>query len=676
FAIYSGPPGGGKGAVWEKFVAKYGDLITKFILFHTRPIRPGETQNKNYYFRTPEHLEKLKAEGKIITTLVNNQPQGLALTTFEDTYIDPVTGEEQTATVKGLDRVFAGDKVVILEGGLGWFEELRAQYGEDLTSLFISPFSNEEMAEKAKNKNFYVAAYEKAVAIHASEAEAKRIMDHKQFVRETEQAGREAQEAAEADAEFYIAAYETAKRIHKRESELNQITQHKNFIERAKEAAIQVKRRNEYGKVLVNTFQETPEAFEAMMESLGDEFAKTVFERLVKDISSSPVSLEIVTINTKKQPIGDFVVINPTLPEITDKAQEINRIELVHYEATNGLIRWLSGLWNAVARWMAKRGTVVAEMPEVTVVQGDAETTTNINAPSSTSSPVGSVFVASSSPVQDPTDPVWAAYLAKKAKENGGQETVKAVKDVPEMTASNNAAVVILSPKAEESENGRSSSPVKETQEWKRLVLFFSNDAERLQKQLMIWQEEYKEKLEKDIEISALVKEEYFELLDKDGNKTGEIKPRALVHYDGDWHRDVRILAVNRKGEVLIQKRGLKKDIEPGVFAESVGGHLQLGETYGEAARRETAEEIGIGAIDAKRLRELGVFEDEVFGAKHAINRSYYSAFVYFVTDEESDKIVANKADGIASVNFKALPAVRQDAIEHPEAFTQSLGFA
>jgi len=41
-AIYSGPPGGGKGSVWEGFIQRYGDLVERFVLFHTRPMRSGE----------------------------------------------------------------------------------------------------------------------------------------------------------------------------------------------------------------------------------------------------------------------------------------------------------------------------------------------------------------------------------------------------------------------------------------------------------------------------------------------------------------------------------------------------------------------------------------------------------------------------------------------------------
>jgi len=42
-----------------------------------------------------------------------------------------------------MDEVFKGDRIVILECGLAWFESLRTQYADEIMSLFISPFSEE-----------------------------------------------------------------------------------------------------------------------------------------------------------------------------------------------------------------------------------------------------------------------------------------------------------------------------------------------------------------------------------------------------------------------------------------------------------------------------------------------------------------------------------------------------
>ena len=53
-------------------------------------------------------------------------------------------------------------------------------------------------------------------------------------------------------------------------------------------------------------------------------------------------------------------------------------------------------------------------------------------------------------------------------------------------------------------------------------------------------------------------------------------------------------MVINGKGEILLQKRSLSKDVQPGKWDTSVGGHVNMGETYLEAAIRETGEELGI----------------------------------------------------------------------------------
>ncbi|HOU35887.1 MAG TPA: glycogen/starch synthase, partial [Candidatus Omnitrophota bacterium] len=152
FVVYSGPPGGGKGAVWEAFERKYSDLIEKFVLIHTRNIRKGEQMGVNYHYRNPDHWFFVEEEwqGHVITALINNQLQGMAVKDIVDefVYIDPVTKEEHKDTVyiEGLDTKLAqGSKLIILECGLAWFEALREKYGDDLMSIFISPFDEETL---------------------------------------------------------------------------------------------------------------------------------------------------------------------------------------------------------------------------------------------------------------------------------------------------------------------------------------------------------------------------------------------------------------------------------------------------------------------------------------------------------------------------------------------------
>jgi isopentenyldiphosphate isomerase len=71
--------------------------------------------------------------------------------------------------------------------------------------------------------------------------------------------------------------------------------------------------------------------------------------------------------------------------------------------------------------------------------------------------------------------------------------------------------------------------------------------------------------------------------------------PRSRVHGDPSLiHRSVHVLVVNRAGRLLLQKRSLRKDTQPGKWDTSVGGHVGFGQSYEEAARREAEEELGL----------------------------------------------------------------------------------
>jgi isopentenyldiphosphate isomerase len=86
---------------------------------------------------------------------------------------------------------------------------------------------------------------------------------------------------------------------------------------------------------------------------------------------------------------------------------------------------------------------------------------------------------------------------------------------------------------------------------------------------------------------------ELLDVLDETGQPTGEVKPRADVHRDGDWHRAFHLWVMHPDGYVLLQRRSTAKDLAGGRVDVSVAGHLSAGETLLDVVR-ESDEEIGL----------------------------------------------------------------------------------
>lgn len=87
---------------------------------------------------------------------------------------------------------------------------------------------------------------------------------------------------------------------------------------------------------------------------------------------------------------------------------------------------------------------------------------------------------------------------------------------------------------------------------------------------------------------------ELFEIVDGNGNVIGTA-PRNKCHGEPSLvHRAAHVLVFNTDGRLLLQLRSKDKDIQPGKWDTSVGGHLGVGETYEVAAAREMEEELGI----------------------------------------------------------------------------------
>jgi isopentenyldiphosphate isomerase len=89
--------------------------------------------------------------------------------------------------------------------------------------------------------------------------------------------------------------------------------------------------------------------------------------------------------------------------------------------------------------------------------------------------------------------------------------------------------------------------------------------------------------------------EEWFDLVNPEGEVVGRAK-RSECHGNPDLlHQAVHVFVVHPEtGDLFLQQRSTKKDVQPGKWDTSVGGHVDAGEPAETAVLRELREELGI----------------------------------------------------------------------------------
>ena len=102
--------------------------------------------------------------------------------------------------------------------------------------------------------------------------------------------------------------------------------------------------------------------------------------------------------------------------------------------------------------------------------------------------------------------------------------------------------------------------------------------------------------------------EERFPVVDETGDVIGSATRGECHNGSKLLHPVVHLHVFNSKGEVYLQKRPEWKDIQPGKWDTSVGGHLDYGETPEQALIREVREELGITDFRPER-KGMYVFE-------------------------------------------------------------------
>lgn len=152
---------------------------------------------------------------------------------------------------------------------------------------------------------------------------------------------------------------------------------------------------------------------------------------------------------------------------------------------------------------------------------------------------------------------------------------------------------------------------------------------------------------------------EYFEVVDENDQVIG-MALRSECHGNPRLiHRVAHVLVFDRQGRLLLQKRAMSKDVQPGKWDTSVGGHLDPGESYEAAARREMFEELGIAGLALTFLHSYRMrsnFESEnvsTFITCHDGPFSFSAIEIDEVRFWTAQEIDAALSSGILTPNFE-----------------------
>lgn len=144
---------------------------------------------------------------------------------------------------------------------------------------------------------------------------------------------------------------------------------------------------------------------------------------------------------------------------------------------------------------------------------------------------------------------------------------------------------------------------------------------------------------------------------------------RDEVHKIGLVCRLIYVCFYTNDRKIILQKRSLTKNNDPGKLTTAVSGHVASGQNYIEAAVRETLEETGI-KIDAADLTSLGIVRADYIQGDYLSN-AMRGLFAYKFDGDVSDlKIEALDGAGFVILTIKDLEKQLQS---EPEKFATVL---
>ena len=147
--------------------------------------------------------------------------------------------------------------------------------------------------------------------------------------------------------------------------------------------------------------------------------------------------------------------------------------------------------------------------------------------------------------------------------------------------------------------------------------------------------------------------DELLDIVTKQGQPTGKTALKSEAHAKGLYHNTIHLWLYTSRGEILLQQRSHKKIIFPLLWDVSVAGHIDAGETFIEAALRETEEEIGL-KLAPNNLQHIGTFLHETSYADGKIQDNEFHQ-VYIAKLNVSLKVLVKQESEVEALKLVTL---------------------
>lgn len=121
--------------------------------------------------------------------------------------------------------------------------------------------------------------------------------------------------------------------------------------------------------------------------------------------------------------------------------------------------------------------------------------------------------------------------------------------------------------------------------------------------------------------------DELIDILDVNGNFTGQTAMKSEAHLRGLFHATVHIWFYTSDGKLLIQQRAKNKDTHPLLWDVSVAGHIGADENMELSAVREIEEEIGLSILESN-LQKIGIFKSVYKHSENLIDCEFHHTYL------------------------------------------------